>query len=422
MVRLGVGKNMVRSIRHWGFVCGVLEESPGPGTTAAVSCGRRRSGARCSRTTGGIPTWRIPRRSGSSTTPWPARSIKRPPGTWRSTISRSPNSRKTSWSTGSKARPRAELGSGFARVPAPRRRGLPTHLRALACVAQGPAGGHARLALRRAGLIREHGKGVPDPARAIRRPCPMPSSHTGSSRSSSAMPRRPTIAFAPGSPGRVFALTEDALDGAPRTHRGRHGRPSSPTPPACGNSWSMGTGCRSYSTCSVRGTGSRRRSVELPTRKRTGSITAPMARASRRSPSRQGRAGEDRPRARGRRPLRADRQEGRRVEARRPRPPGGARRGGQGAGARRPTPGPRRRAAPPGAGRGFQPQRRQPSRLRRGAPPGVRAVRRLSLTERSEWAKVQGRFADLAFQEASHELLRLVGEAIERHPGASPRR
>jgi hypothetical protein len=39
---------------------------------------------------------------------------------------------------------------------------------------------------------------------------------------------------------------------------------------------------------------------------------------------------------------------------------------------------------------------------------------RLSLTERGEWAKVQGRFEDLAFQEASHELLRLVGEALER--------
>jgi len=28
MVLLGVGKNMVRSIRHWGLVCGVLEENP----------------------------------------------------------------------------------------------------------------------------------------------------------------------------------------------------------------------------------------------------------------------------------------------------------------------------------------------------------------------------------------------------------
>jgi Protein of unknown function (DUF4007) len=27
MVRLGVGKNMVRSIRHWGLVCGVIEEN-----------------------------------------------------------------------------------------------------------------------------------------------------------------------------------------------------------------------------------------------------------------------------------------------------------------------------------------------------------------------------------------------------------
>lgn len=45
---------------------------------------------------------------------------------------------------------------------------------------------------------------------------------------------------------------------------------------------------------------------------------------------------------------------------------------------------------------------------------------RLSLTERSEWAKVQGRFEDLAFQEASHELLRLVGEALDR--GTLPKR
>lgn len=28
MVRLGVGKNMVRSIKHWALVCGVLEEDP----------------------------------------------------------------------------------------------------------------------------------------------------------------------------------------------------------------------------------------------------------------------------------------------------------------------------------------------------------------------------------------------------------
>jgi hypothetical protein len=45
---------------------------------------------------------------------------------------------------------------------------------------------------------------------------------------------------------------------------------------------------------------------------------------------------------------------------------------------------------------------------------------RLSLTERGEWAKVQGRFEDLAFQEASHELLRLVGAALERGPLPRP--
>ncbi len=45
---------------------------------------------------------------------------------------------------------------------------------------------------------------------------------------------------------------------------------------------------------------------------------------------------------------------------------------------------------------------------------------RLSLTERGEWAKVQGRFEDLAFHAASHEVLQLVGEALER--GALPER
>jgi hypothetical protein len=29
MVHLGVGKNMVKAIRHWGLVCGVIEENPG---------------------------------------------------------------------------------------------------------------------------------------------------------------------------------------------------------------------------------------------------------------------------------------------------------------------------------------------------------------------------------------------------------
>lgn len=44
---------------------------------------------------------------------------------------------------------------------------------------------------------------------------------------------------------------------------------------------------------------------------------------------------------------------------------------------------------------------------------------RLSLTERGEWAKVQGRFEDLAFQETSHELLRLTGEALERRTASA---
>ena len=37
MVQLGVGKNMVRAIRHWSLVCGVLEER----RSATATAGRR---------------------------------------------------------------------------------------------------------------------------------------------------------------------------------------------------------------------------------------------------------------------------------------------------------------------------------------------------------------------------------------------
>ena len=42
LVRLGVGKNMVRSIRHWGLATGILEEDTAqrisPFTTANTTC------------------------------------------------------------------------------------------------------------------------------------------------------------------------------------------------------------------------------------------------------------------------------------------------------------------------------------------------------------------------------------------------
>jgi hypothetical protein len=39
---------------------------------------------------------------------------------------------------------------------------------------------------------------------------------------------------------------------------------------------------------------------------------------------------------------------------------------------------------------------------------------RLGAAQQNEWAKVQGRFEDVAFQEASEQILRLVGAAMER--------
>ena len=48
-----------------------------------------------------------------------------------------------------------------------------------------------------------------------------------------------------------------------------------------------------------------------------------------------------------------------------------------------------------------------------------RYAHRLGATQRNEWAKVQGRFEDVAFQEDSDQLLKLVGAALE-HPKAAP--
>lgn len=42
-----------------------------------------------------------------------------------------------------------------------------------------------------------------------------------------------------------------------------------------------------------------------------------------------------------------------------------------------------------------------------------RYASRLSATERGEWAKVQGRFEDIAFQETTDQILRLIGAAIQ---------
>ena len=47
LVTLGVGKNMVRAIRHWGLVTGVLEESRDIPNNRGPACVRHRSGIFC---------------------------------------------------------------------------------------------------------------------------------------------------------------------------------------------------------------------------------------------------------------------------------------------------------------------------------------------------------------------------------------
>ncbi len=46
-------------------------------------------------------------------------------------------------------------------------------------------------------------------------------------------------------------------------------------------------------------------------------------------------------------------------------------------------------------------------------------AQRLGKSQREEWAKVQGRFEDVAFMEPTEQVLRLIGDAIERNANAS---
>ena len=48
-------------------------------------------------------------------------------------------------------------------------------------------------------------------------------------------------------------------------------------------------------------------------------------------------------------------------------------------------------------------------------------AQRLGQSQREEWAKVQGRFEDVAFMEPTEQVLRLIGDAIEadHHVNAS---
>ena len=62
-VLIGVGKNMVRSIRFWGLAAKLITARIGKGRDWS----RRSSGTRCSANRAGIHTWRIQVRSGCCT-------------------------------------------------------------------------------------------------------------------------------------------------------------------------------------------------------------------------------------------------------------------------------------------------------------------------------------------------------------------
>lgn len=219
MVTLGVGKNMVRAIRHWGLACGMLEEdnevSNNRGRALRVSdLGNRLFGE------GGwdpyledpATLWVIHYELASS----PERAT-----TWYWAFNHLPQSEFT----------KAELSTwlhrlvqerGWSRVsPASLRRDIDVFLRTYVAARASrtvPLEDTLDSPLVELGLIREFdGKGGYLLQRGEHTSLPAPVFAYGLLR---ALNKRPlsaravpiqSVAFAPGSPGRVFALLEDAL-------------------------------------------------------------------------------------------------------------------------------------------------------------------------------------------------------------------
>src|SRR5579885_1940203 len=77
LTALGVGKNMVRSIRHWCLAAGVIEEVGGG---RAAASGPPPSAAPCSLTTAGTPTSKTRPPPGSCTGRSPPTPAAAPPG------------------------------------------------------------------------------------------------------------------------------------------------------------------------------------------------------------------------------------------------------------------------------------------------------------------------------------------------------
>jgi hypothetical protein len=219
MVHLGVGKNMVRSIRHWALICGVLEEDPESTNNRGRVLRPTDLGHKLFDETGWDPYMEDP------ATLWALHyelaSVPDRATTWYLTFNHFPQSELTkehllNWLL------KLTQEHTWGRVsPASLRRDVDVFLRTYV-----PARASRTVPLEdtldsplvELELLRELGSNgsyllqrgdppsLPDPvfayglARFLSRSAP----------TSSAVPLH-AIAFAPGSPGRVFALTEDAL-------------------------------------------------------------------------------------------------------------------------------------------------------------------------------------------------------------------
>jgi hypothetical protein len=218
MVLLGVGKNMVRSIRHWGLVCGVLEENPEVPNNRGRALRPTALGHKLFSDNGWDPYMEDP------ATLWVLHyelaSVPDHATTWYLAFNHFPHSEfaKTdllNWLL------KLAQERTWARVsPASLRRDVDVFLRTYVPVRASrtvPLEDTLDSPFVELELLRELGKGsyllqrgdppsLPDAVFAYG----LVQFLSRSASTSTAVPLH-AIAFAPGSPGRVFALTEDAL-------------------------------------------------------------------------------------------------------------------------------------------------------------------------------------------------------------------
>ena len=232
LVTLGVGKNMVRSIRHWGLVTGILEESTDVSNNRGRAIRPSALGDLLFGPHGLDPyleevgtLWLIH---------WQLAGIPDGPTTWFWVFNHLPESEFTKEKLLSDLLALADqvgLETGRRQLPSPGYRLLPADLRLLEDEPDGRARRDPRLSPRGIGphsgtrsqprlRLRPRRARIASPA-GLRLRAPRYWERTAAQRNALTFDE---VAYRPGSPGRVFKLSEDALSRVPRRHGDLHRR------------------------------------------------------------------------------------------------------------------------------------------------------------------------------------------------------